>query len=55
MLAPFSYSQMVGAGLIGFLVFGDVPNMTSIGGAALVVASGLFVWYRETYALKKVS
>jgi drug/metabolite transporter (DMT)-like permease len=46
-LAPFLYTQIVWMTLIGFVVFGDVPDaMTLLGGSA-VVASGLYVFYRE--------
>ena len=46
-LSPFLYTQIIWATLIGFVVFGDVPDaMTIIGGSA-VVASGLYVLYRE--------
>lgn len=50
MLAPFTYSQVVAAILWGFLVFGDVPSIWTICGASVVIASGLYVWYRETRA-----
>ena len=48
MLAPFTYSQVVAAIIWGFLVFGDVPSIWTITGASVVIASGLYVWYRET-------
>ena len=50
MLAPFTYAQVVAAIVWGFLVFGDVPSLWTISGAGVVVASGLYVWYRETRA-----
>ncbi|WP_430435697.1 DMT family transporter [Oceanibaculum nanhaiense] len=46
-LAPFSYSQLVWAMLLGFLMFGDVPALHMLAGSALLVASGLYVWHRE--------
>ena len=48
MLAPFTYVQVVAAILWGFLVFGDVPGIWTIAGASVVIASGLYVWYRES-------
>lgn len=48
LVAPFQYSQMVWAILIGFVVWGDVPEAAKLIGAAVVAASGLFVLYRET-------
>ncbi len=46
-LAPLWYTQIVWMIVIGFLVFGDVPDVFTLGGAAIVLASGLYVWYRE--------
>ena len=47
-MAPFQYSQMVWAILIGFVIWGDVPEAAKLLGAAVVAASGLFILYRET-------
>jgi drug/metabolite transporter (DMT)-like permease len=46
--APFSYSQMIWALGLGFLVWGDVPGPALVLGAVIVAASGLFILYRET-------
>ncbi|MDF2781589.1 MAG: EamA/RhaT family transporter [Geminicoccaceae bacterium] len=48
LVAPFQYSQMVWAILLGFLIWGDVPQPAKLFGAAIVAASGLFILYRET-------
>lgn len=48
MLAPFTYSQVVGAILWGLLIFGDVPSIWTATGATLIIGSGIYVWYRET-------
>ena len=48
LVAPFQYSQMVWAILLGFVVWGDIPEATKLTGAAVVAASGLFILYRET-------
>ena len=47
-LAPFTYSHVVAAIIWGYLLFGDVPSGWTFAGAGLVIASGLYVWYRET-------
>jgi drug/metabolite transporter (DMT)-like permease len=47
LLAPFVYTQIVWALVLGYLVFGDVPNVWMLVGGAVIVASGLFVFYRE--------
>jgi drug/metabolite transporter (DMT)-like permease len=46
-LAPFIYIQIVWMIALGFLVFGDVPTITTVLGAAIVVSSGLYILYRE--------
>jgi drug/metabolite transporter (DMT)-like permease len=46
-LAPFVYTQLIWAVLSGFLVFGDVPSLSTLGGAAIVIGSGLYLWSRE--------
>ena len=47
LLAPFIYSQIVWAIILGYVVFADVPTGWTLAGAAIVVASGLFILYRE--------
>jgi drug/metabolite transporter (DMT)-like permease len=46
-LSPFMYTQLVWATTLGYLVFANVPNRWTIAGAAIVVASGLYLLYRE--------
>ncbi len=46
-LAPFAYVQLVWSIAAGFLLFGDFPDLWTIGGAALIAASGLYVIHRE--------
>ena len=46
-LAPFLYQQVLYAALFGYLVFGDVPSPTLALGAAIVIASGLYLFARE--------
>ena len=46
-LQPFTYALLVSAALVGFLAFGEVPDAWTMGGGALVVASGLFAFYSE--------
>jgi drug/metabolite transporter (DMT)-like permease len=45
--APFMYTQIVSAILVGFLVFGDLPDRWTLTGAAIIIASGLYLAYRE--------
>lgn len=46
-LAPFMYTQLVWAVGFGYVVFGDIPNRWTMAGAAVVVASGLYLLHRE--------
>ena len=48
LVAPFQYSQMLWAILLGGLVWGDLPEPVTLLGASIVAASGLFILYRET-------
>lgn len=46
-LAPFAYIQLIWITAGGFLVFGDFPDLWTIIGASIVVASGIYIFYRE--------
>ncbi len=46
-LSPFIYTQLALVIMLGYLVFGDVPQRWTIIGSAIVVASGLYLLYRE--------
>ena len=49
MLAPFSYCQIVFAGLLGYLVFGHAPSLTAQLGIAVICLSGLAAaWQQRT-------
>jgi drug/metabolite transporter (DMT)-like permease len=47
-VVPFNYLSLVWASTLGFLVWGDVPTTHLIIGASIVVASGLYILWRET-------
>ena len=47
LLSPFIYSQIIWALGIGYFWFGDVPSIWMLVGCAVIVASGLYVFYRE--------
>lgn len=51
-LAPFGYTGLLWAGVWGWLFFGQFPDLWTIGGAAIIVAAGLYVWSREAQAAK---
>jgi drug/metabolite transporter (DMT)-like permease len=46
-VAPFDYTAMVWAFLLGYVFFAELPNIYIFVGAAIVCASGLFVIWRE--------
>lgn len=47
-VSPFQYFQLVGAGLFGWLVFDNLPSISTWAGAAIIVASGLYLGWSET-------
>lgn len=47
-VAPFDYTALVYVGIIGYVVWGEVPTAMFLIGAAIVIASGLYILYRET-------
>lgn len=46
-IAPFRYTGLLFAIVLGWLVWGDVPNALAWGGIALLVAAGLYVLHGE--------
>lgn len=46
-IAPFEYSSMLVALVVGYSVFGEVPSLTMLGGAALIVSAGILIILRE--------
>ncbi len=46
-VAPFEYSALIWAAMFGYLVWGDVPGSMLLAGAAVIVASNLYVLHRE--------
>lgn len=44
---PFHYTQMIWGVALGYLLFGDVPTVTTIIGSAIIIGSGLYIIWRE--------
>ena len=42
-LTPFGYTQLIWAGLLGWMVFGHIPDAMSTAGMAVIAASGLWL------------
>lgn len=51
-IAPFRYTGLLWALVLGWLMFGDWPDRLTLLGAGVVVATGLFTLYRERALLK---
>lgn len=47
LLAPIQYTEIIGATLLGLLIFNDVPTVSTIIGILMIVGAGLFLFYRE--------
>lgn len=54
-MAPFTYTSMIWALIIGYFVFAEVPTLPMLGGAALVIASGVAIVFRERALGRKVA
>ena len=46
-VVPYQYSMIVWAVMFGYVVFGDVPSMATIIGAAIIIAAGFYIFLRE--------
>ncbi|HCK08064.1 MAG TPA: EamA family transporter [Rhodobacter sp.] len=46
-VAPFDYASMIFALLIGYFIFAEVPSLTTLAGAALVIFAGILIIWRE--------
>ena len=48
LVGPFKYVSLVWAVLAGLIIWGDIPSVLTILGSAIVIGSGLYIWWRET-------
>lgn len=46
-VVPYQYSMIVWAVIFGFVVFGDVPEVATIVGAAIIIGAGFYIYLRE--------
>ena len=49
-VAPFEYTSLLWAMLLGFLIWGDVPTRLVLVGAAVVITSGIYLLHDERAA-----
>jgi drug/metabolite transporter (DMT)-like permease len=47
LIAPFEYTALIWAAILGYWLWGDIPDLMSGFGAFLIVASGLYIIHRE--------
>jgi drug/metabolite transporter (DMT)-like permease len=46
-VAPIDYARLIFAGILGFVVFAEIPDRYTVAGAAVIVGSTLYIAYRE--------
>ncbi len=54
-IAPFRYTALLWALMLGYVVFGDVPDSMMVLGASIIVLSGLYAFYRERIRHREVA
>jgi drug/metabolite transporter (DMT)-like permease len=54
-IAPFLYMQIVSMIAFGFAVFGDLPDLWTLAGATVIVASGVYLVHRERTVAREVA
>ncbi|NJM82119.1 MAG: DMT family transporter [Tabrizicola sp.] len=52
-VAPFTYAGLVTATFWGILLFGEYPDVWTVIGGLVIVLAGLYVWHRETRAIRR--
>ncbi|MEM8971383.1 MAG: DMT family transporter [Pseudomonadota bacterium] len=52
LVAPFKYTSLLWALLIGYFAFGELPDLWTVAGAGIIVLAGLYVLYREAQLRK---
>jgi drug/metabolite transporter (DMT)-like permease len=52
-VAPFQYTMIVWAIVLGFAVFGDVPSLNTMVGAAIVATAGIYIFLRERTVMRR--
>lgn len=46
-VAPFRYSVVLWAMILGYVAFNEVPSVWTLAGSVIVVCAGLYTWHRE--------
>ena len=50
LLAPFNYTKLIWATILGYYLFGHIPGLHVLTGTVIIVCSGLYVLWREQHA-----
>jgi drug/metabolite transporter (DMT)-like permease len=48
-IAPFGYVELIGATILGYLIFDHVPDLSTGIGASVIIASGIYIALRERH------
>lgn len=54
-IAPFNYGQLIGAAILGYLIFDSIPDFWTWVGAAVIVCSGLYLGHAERQRWRRLS
>jgi drug/metabolite transporter (DMT)-like permease len=54
-VVPYQYTLILWAVLLGWLVFGEIPDAFMLTGGAIIVAAGLYIFWRERVAAREPS
>jgi drug/metabolite transporter (DMT)-like permease len=46
-VVPFQYTWLLWGGVFGYAVFGEKPAPTTLIGGAIIVAAGIYIFFRE--------
>ena len=52
-VAPFQYTELIWAALLGFAIWDELPGVNVWIGAAIVIASGIYITWREARAAER--
>ena len=55
LVAPIDYSRLLIIAIIGYLAFGEVPDMFTIAGAIVIAGSAIFIVRREAAANRRAA
>ncbi len=47
-LAPFQYVEIIGATVLGYIIFDDFPDLVTWLGITIIVGSGIYIFHRES-------